>query len=670
MAEAEGVLLEAAERALAATRALWARGRPAAAGPPALELADLRGPLAVLIEACLGVEAPLVATDPAPAPGRLARGLGRLPPWRLAPAAPAFTDGERIFLPRRLPLSEDSHALLRATALGLARRIVRGAPRCCPEAPLARDVFWLVEGAAGDRWLEAELPGLAPALRRLREAALAARPDPRALTPSERRVEALARGFLRGALAAPGSALPATALARFAERWAAREPEGAAYRGVAPVPHWGVARPDLAAEVASASSGAAAAAAREARRAAPGRRLERRIESRREEPEEDAAAPPILLASEDGHLAVQDPAGLRRPRDRDTDEPLDLDALADELARLPELARVREPGAVGEILESDDEARGAAPAAADCADAAAMVVGILYPEWDHRAAAYRAGHCVVRETVAPEGDPQWAGAVRRAHAALFARVRRVFEALRPRRERRRRQIDGDDLDLDAIVADHADRRAHLPGSDRIYTEQRPNRRDVAVSFLVDASGSTDAHVADARSVLEIEQAATLALCEALRRLGDRHAVHAFSGEGRRDVRVMRIKGFDEDPGVAPGRIAGLAPDRFTRLGAPLRHLTAALAREPARRRLLLLLSDGKPNDEDEYEGRYGVEDVRQAVLEARALGLEVFCLTVDREGSRYLPRMFGPSGYAVLADVRQLPERLLDLYRRLTAAGP
>src|SRR5690606_20099895 len=167
-----------------------------------------------------------------------------------------------------------------------------------------------------------------------------------------------------------------------------------------------------------------------------------------------------------------------------------------------------------------------------------------------------------------------------------------------------------------------------------------------------------------------EQSATHALCEARRRLGDRHAVHAFAGEGGRPVRVLRIKGFAEDPAVAPARIAGLAPDRYTRLGAPLRHLAAALAREPARRRLLLLLSDGKPNDEDEYEGRYGVEDVRQAVVEARLLGLDVFCLTVDREGSRYLPRMFGPWGYAVLPDVRQLPERLLDLYRRLTASGP
>src|SRR5690606_38205458 len=152
----------------------------------------------------------------------------------------------------------------------------------------------------------------------------------------------------------------------------------------------------------------------------------------------------------------------RRPRDRGDDEPIDLEALAEDLARMPEAARVREPGAVAEVLEADDEGpRAAAGAAAGGAEPA----GLLYPEWDHRIGAYRPRHCVVRETQAPDGEPAWAHAMRRAHAPLFARVRRVFDALRPRRERRTRRLDGDGLDLDALVADHADRRAGLPGTD-------------------------------------------------------------------------------------------------------------------------------------------------------------------------------------------------------------
>jgi nitric oxide reductase NorD protein len=111
----------------------------------------------------------------------------------------------------------------------------------------------------------------------------------------------------------------------------------------------------------------------------------------------------------------------------------------------------------------------------------------------------------------------------------------------------------------------------------------------------------------------------------------------------------------------------VAGSDYTRLGAPIRHLTASLARERSRVRLLFLLSDGKPNDEDEYEGRYGIEDTRQAVAEARLQGLAVFCLTIDREGPRYLPHMFGARGYAVAARVAELPRRLPEIYRTITS---
>ena len=113
------------------------------------------------------------------------------------------------------------------------------------------------------------------------------------------------------------------------------------------------------------------------------------------------------------------------------------------------------------------------------------------------------------------------------------------------------------------------------------------------------------------------------------------------------------------------RIAALDADGYTRVGAAVRHATAALARQPTARRLLLLLSDGKPNDVDDYEGPYGIEDARQAIAEARAQHVDVFCLTVDREAPRYAPRIFGRAGFAVLKRPDQLPKVLIDVLRRL-----
>ena len=194
---------------------------------------------------------------------------------------------------------------------------------------------------------------------------------------------------------------------------------------------------------------------------------------------------------------------------------------------------------------------------------------------------------------------------------------------------------------------------------------------MSVAFLIDASGSTDAWVSRERRVLDIAKEATLVFCEALEALGDRYAIYAFAGRGARNVRVLRVKGFvDSYDESVRGRIAGLSGEAFTRLGAPIRHLTALLARQRSRLRLLLLLSDGKPNDEDAYEGAYGIEDTRQAVAEARLQGVHLFGLTIDRQSAIYLPHIFGAHGYTTLWDITQLPQRLPDIYRRLTKVSP
>lgn len=132
--------------------------------------------------------------------------------------------------------------------------------------------------------------------------------------------------------------------------------------------------------------------------------------------------------------------------------------------------------------------------------------------------------------------------------------------------------------------------------------------------------------------------------------------------------VHRLKGFDEPYGPAVrGRISAVKPGYYTRLGAGIRHAAGRLGRKRASRRLLLILSDGKPNDLDRYEGRFGIEDTRHAVQEARRQGLEPFCVTIDPEGNDYLSHLFGSGGYVVIRRPAELPSRLPLLYARLTA---
>ena len=256
--------------------------------------------------------------------------------------------------------------------------------------------------------------------------------------------------------------------------------------------------------------------------------------------------------------------------------------------------------------------------------------------------------------------------VLRRHAREVELVRRRFERLRPRRVRLARQLDGADVDIAAYTVSHADARAGCGGEDRLYETVRPVRRDIAVSLLVDVSGSTDSWLSEHGRIIDVEKEALLLVCEALDALGDRYSVAAFSGEGPESVSVFPVKRFDERYGdTVRLRIAGLEHDRYTRMGAALRHATAQLCPESARHRLLLLLTDGKPNDVDLYEGRYGIEDTRQAVAEARLQGVQPFCLTVDREAPTYLPRVFTPDGYTVLRRAHTLPLALVDVVRRL-----
>ncbi len=368
------------------------------------------------------------------------------------------------------------------------------------------------------------------------------------------------------------------------------------------------------------------------------------------EDEDDNSSGTWVIRADEPQESVEDPCGLQRPTDRD--DAADPEGLADSLSELPEARMVRTPGQAREVLRSGEEIeRAEGPARAP-----ARPRGLVYPEWDYRLNAYRQRGAIVREPLAPLGDAAWVTAAMARHARLARRVRARFERLRPRHVRLNRQPDGSEPDIAAWVSTCADIRAGATVDGRLYVERRPSRRELAVALLADVSASTDGWVSSNRRIVDVEKEALLVVCEALDALGDRYGIFAFSGEGADDVSVLTLKSFDEARSLTvERRIAALDSDRYTRMGASIRHVTAALGRERTSRRLLLILSDGKPNDVDVYEGRYGVEDTRQAVAEARRQGVTVFCLTVDREAPRYASRIFGGAGFAVLHKADQLP---------------
>lgn len=673
MAEAEDVITDAARHATVYVQALWRRHRPAAAGPRLLRLADVSRRLDLLIAAVFGRSFPLrVAQLPAP-PTFLVKTFRRGDGPLRRQALPA-TDGTSLWLPDAVGPESDptSYGLLRTMALQQAMRADRGSAGLWPrsESPLVRDLYLLVEAHACDAALGRLLPGLDAALDSLRRAALLGRPALPSFPPRLQPLETMVRSLLQ-APGAPAHGIgitlsPAQSLEQ-ARAVAARLSLDAGAAAFGPHPlfkdAWtGELRapPPAPARLVDADDTEAQARSGDPPRSA---RLARRPDVREAGDEEDDERQGAwMVQTAQPHEQMEDPIGMQRPTDRD--ETTAAEDFADAMSELPEARLVVTPGRPREVLLSDDppESRGHRPSR----DEPTAEAGIAYPEWDWRRGAYREPGAIVRLVPAALGPQAWVDETLARHRAMLQEIRRRFEMLRARRMRLRKQLDGEEIDLDAYTDSHADFRAGLPRAQALYQTQSQTRRDTAVMLLIDVSGSTDGWISAQRRIVDVEREALLLVCIALDGLGEPYAVQAFSGEGPQSVTLRAIKRFDEPHGAdVARRIAGLEPEQYTRAGAAIRHATTLLMKQPAAHRLLLLLSDGKPNDIDEYEGRYGVEDMRQAVVEARLQGISPFCLTIDRQAANYLPAVFGASHYALLPRPELLPGVLLDWMRRL-----
>jgi len=285
-----------------------------------------------------------------------------------------------------------------------------------------------------------------------------------------------------------------------------------------------------------------------------------------------------------------------------------------------------------------------------------------YDEWDYRRAGYRTDWCFLSEkSLHPVRSGFVAGTLEKYQPQLN-KLRRQFEMLRTSHRFVRRRRDGDDIDLDALIEALGDTRAGLSPSDRLFVQLLRDERDIAAMFLVDMSNSTEGWVGVA-----IKEALVL-IAEALEVVGDRYGIYGFSGMRRSRSEVFHIKHLDEKYGPeVQGRIAAIGPKEYTRMGPPIRHLTRKLQDTESNIRLLVVISDGKPEDYDDYKGQYAIEDTRKALLEARGSGVYSFCITIDKSAHDYLAHMFGRGNYIFVDEVLSLPAKMAEMYRLLTS---
>lgn len=299
----------------------------------------------------------------------------------------------------------------------------------------------------------------------------------------------------------------------------------------------------------------------------------------------------------------------------------------------------------------------------DVIDETRLIGEKLVPEWHYRKGVYLPDHCKILTRSGLEEGEDWTPD--EAAKRRIRRVKRQFEALQAKRETLHAQPDGEELDLDAVVRARADMKASGRSSNRLYQSSRMHARDLAISLLVDVSLSTDSWL-DNHRVIDVEKEALTILSNGLAACGDEFAINTFTSRKRDFVRIDQLKGFDEKFGPQVlRRISALKPGYYTRIGAALRGVAQDLADRPNRQKLLLVLTDGKPNDVDHYEARYGIEDSRKAVQECRQLGMTVFGVTVDRKAQDYFPYIFGRGSYQIIGHVAKLSTALPKIYRQL-----
>ena len=304
-------------------------------------------------------------------------------------------------------------------------------------------------------------------------------------------------------------------------------------------------------------------------------------------------------------------------------------------------------------------------------------VAFNYDEWDRELTDHRLGWCRVVEKKVKHGDRNFVEHTKERHKGVISSIRHQFQLMKPENLIRvANEVDGEEFDLNAVIDYVIDRRADGQQSERIYTKRLRRRRDVAVSFLLDQSSSTartigrhplQPYTRPGRRIIEIEKEGLVLMSEALEAVGDVYSINGFTSEGRRNVKFYIVKDFDERySDEVKRRIGGITYQNNTRLGAAIRHATARLAKQDARTRLLIVLSDGRPYDHDYGDARYAREDTREALRQAKNEGITPFCITIDRESEAELRDLYGEIGYTIIDDVLSLPERLPGIYRRLT----
>lgn len=289
---------------------------------------------------------------------------------------------------------------------------------------------------------------------------------------------------------------------------------------------------------------------------------------------------------------------------------------------------------------------------------------VSYDEWNYKDRSYKPGFCKVYPKSPFKVDTLFYKKTLHDNRSTLMGLRKMLTTVNNKYRQQRRLPQGEELDIDAVTDLFVDIKSGHTPSENIYISKRKKEKDLSILLLLDISLSSDGYAAGNR-IIDVEKQVSILFGEILNEFNIDFSIDCFYSKTRNHSSYLTLKGFDEPWDTAKYKVGGIEPSGYTRIGAALRHSGALLDKRDTKNKWVILLSDGKPNDYDKYEGKYGINDVKQALRELNERQINSYALAIEAQAKYYLPQMFGQNHYQILTNPVELLQALVKLYERI-----
>lgn len=289
---------------------------------------------------------------------------------------------------------------------------------------------------------------------------------------------------------------------------------------------------------------------------------------------------------------------------------------------------------------------------------------ITYDEWNYVAKAYKEDFCKVYPKTQLEPNVAYYKKTLNDNRSTLVGLRKILTTVNNKYQQQRRQTQGEEFDIDAITDLFIDVKSGHTPSEKIYLSKRKKEKDLSILLLLDISLSSDGYAAGNR-VIDVEKQISILFGEILNEFNIDFSIDCFYSKTRNHSSYLTLKGFDDNWDTAKYRVGSIEPSGYTRIGTALRHSGTLLDKRDTKNKWVILISDGKPNDYDKYEGKYGINDVKQALRELNERQINSYALAVEANAKYYLPQMFGQNHYQILTNPVELLQSLVKLYEKI-----